>query len=159
MHTDRIGSLLVDRGILTEGQVQQVLGQQVVDERPFGAIAASLFAIPLRDIAVALAEQIMMDCPYVNLVQETLDDDALGLITAKDAWDNLVLPLRIDDGTLVCATTDETLASAIELVQSNIPMPFRFVIADIRLLEQFIAEKYHFEGVEVEEPASTRLAS
>jgi hypothetical protein len=96
----------------------------------------------------------MADLPYVNLVHERHDPEAIGLLTARDAWNNLVLPMRVDAGVLICATTDETFEDARRLVADAVPMPARFVLADLRLLEQFIAEKYHFEGIDVEDTAS-----
>lgn len=99
--------------------------------------------------AAARATQMLQDPPLVNLTNERYDASALGLLTAKDAWDNLVLPLRIESGQLVCATTEETLTSAVELVSSHVAMSCRFVLAEIRPLEQFIAERYHYEGVEL----------
>lgn len=156
MQSERIGEILIERGVLTEAQVQQVLRRQTVDERPFGQLAEEIFRVPLSEIAAAIAEQILADCPYVNLVRERTDDACLSLISARDAWECLVLPLRLDGGVLVCATTVETLPNAIELIQREVPNPFRFVIADIRLLEQFIAERYDFEGVEIIEAAHTK---
>lgn len=154
MHAERIGSILVQRGTLTESQVKQVLARQRRDERPFGQLAEAMFRIPLSEIAEALADQILADSPSIKLVDERLDEACLGVIAAADAWEALVLPMRIEAGQLLCATTVETLPNAIELVQRSVSTPFRFAIVDIRLLEQFIAERYGFEGIEVDEPAT-----
>lgn len=149
MQSQRIGAILAQRGVLTADQVQQVLSRQRGDDRPFGPLAEMLFKVPLNVIASALAEQILASCPHTGLVGETLDDNCLTILRPRDAWEALVLPMRIEAGTVVCATTQETLPNAIELIQRSVPLPFRFAIADIRLLEQFIAERYHYEGVEV----------
>lgn len=153
MHAQRIGAILAERGTLTQAQVKRVLSTQRQNDRPFGQVVEDLFNIPVRDIAEALSEHILADSPFVKLVDERLDEACLDLIQPRDAWESLVLPMRFEAGELLCATTVETLSNAIELIQRAVPQPFRFAFVDIRLLEQFIAERYHFEGIEVDESA------
>lgn len=105
----------------------------------------------LTDTASTLADRVLTESYYVNLCHEEQDDGCLSLLTPHEAWQNLVLPLRAEDGTAIFATTVETLTSAIELVQSKVETPFRFVLCEVRPLEQFIAQRYHFEGIEIED--------
>ncbi len=104
--------------------------------------------MPATDHDTSLAEQVLADAPYVNLCRERLDDRCLTTVSAQEAWENLVLPLRVERGTHVFATTVETLTNAIELIQERIASPFRVVLTEVRPLEQFIAERYGYEGVE-----------
>lgn len=90
----------------------------------------------------------LLDLPHVNLCRERHDDACLELIEAEEAWANLVLPVNEDErGTLVFATTVETFAAARELVRSRVTQPFRFVLAEVRSIEQFIAQRYGYEGI------------
>ena len=88
---------------------------------------------------------------HVNLLTETKDPACLDLISPTDAWNHMLLPLRMEQGRLICATTRETAAGAAALLGRNLSTPFDFVIAEAHLLEQFIAEQYEYEGVEIAE--------
>lgn len=150
MDVQRIGRLLVDRRLLTEQQLEHVLATQVHDARRFGQIAleeaGDLDDDQLWDI---LASQLTRKCERVNLTKQKYDPAVLDYVEVHDAWNHLVLPLRMEDDELVCATTEETAAMALAMLHHTLDMRFRLVISEIRLLEQFIAERYAFEGVDM----------
>lgn len=148
-----IGQILVEHELLTQQQVTTALRVQQAEpqQRPLGVIAADLFDVDAEAITDALAEQAARRSPPARLARERFDDSCLALIDAEEAWDHLVLPLRMERGTLVCATTYGTLPTAMRLLQRRVYLPFRFVIAEIGPLEGFIAERYSYEGVPVAE--------
>ncbi len=149
MNNDLIGQILIEQGVMTTAQVQEALQAQYGTDKPLGQIAQDLFGISAMSVAMALAEQIGLRSPHTSLASEHFDPQCLSLITARDAWDRLILPIRWEDGELLCATTVETLPVAIELLQAKLDCPFHFVIAEMRPLEEFIASLYAYEGVEV----------
>lgn len=149
MDSDLIGQILIGQGVLDAGQVEQVLLRQAEREQPFGRIAQDLFGISEGCVLSALAEQVAMRSPEASLATEHFDPQVLRLISAQDAWDRLVLPIRWEDGELLVATTEETLPAAIELLSARLDVPFHFAIAEMRPLEEFIANLYAYEGVEV----------
>lgn len=149
MDDDLIGTILVEQGVLTSAQVARALAAQQERETPLGRVAEVLFGIKRSNVIDALAEQVAMRAPEASLATEQFDPQCLRMISAKDAWDRLLLPIRWEDGELLCATTVETLPSAIELLQQKLDCPYHFVIAEMRPLEEFIASLYAYEGVEV----------
>lgn len=149
MDNDLIGHILIEQGVLTQSQVDRALEVQAEREAPLGRVAEQLFDIERTVIIEALAEQVVMRAPEASLATETFDPQCLRMIAAKQAWDNLILPIRWEDGELLCATTVETLPGAIELLQQKLECPFHFAIAEMRPLEEFIASLYAYEGVEV----------
>lgn len=149
MDNDLIGHILVEQGVLTTNQVARALEVQAEREAPLGRIAEQLFDIERSAVIEALAEQIVMRAPQASLATETFDAQCLRMISAKEAWDSLILPIRWEGGELLCATTVETLPGAIELLQQKLDCPFHFSIAEMRPLEEFIASLYAYEGVEV----------
>ena len=153
MKPELIGKVLVERDVLTPAQVQQVLDQQDQrrDDRPFGLIAAEEFGVDEQDVLQALAHQYASNSPTGDLALQVQDDRCLPIITPQEAWDALVLPLRLERGELVAATTYETLPQAIRLLQRAVFVPFKFVIVDVGPLERHIAQRYQFEGVAVAE--------
>jgi len=96
----------------------------------------------------ALAELIAASTE-TNLARERMDASCLSVLTPQQAWDSAVLPLRVEAGTLVCATSYETLAAAFALLRRRSKQPVRFVISEIRPLEQFISQLYDYDGVEL----------
>ena len=151
LSSEPIGQVLVQRGLLTREQVKRVLQAQQAEpqRRPFGLIAGELCDLDEDDLMDALADQAARRSPSTRLARERIDPGCLTLIEPHEAWDHAVLPLRIERGTLICATTYETLPAAMRLLQRRIYLPFRFVIAEIAPLEGFIAERYRYEGVPV----------
>lgn len=149
MDNDRIGHILIEQGVLTPNQVAKALAAQAEREAPLGRIAEQLFNIDRTTIIEALAEQVVMRAPDASLATEQFDQQCLRMISAKEAWDSLILPIRWEGGELLCATTVETLPVAIELLQQKLDCPFHFAIAEMRPLEEFIASLYSYEGVEV----------
>lgn len=155
----RLGQILIARGLLSESQLQQLLDEQ--DQQGsndagtrLGVLARERFELHHEDVYSALTELHLRRSPQTSLAVERFDPTALRVLTAEQAWDSLVLPLRTEDGELVCATTLETLSSAIELLETKTDLPFRFVIVEICQLEQFIAERYAYEGIAVIEEAA-----
>ena len=151
MENDRIGQIMIELSILSQEQVDQVLATQSEQPAPFGHVAEKMFGIGERAIHLALADQVARRAPLATLCQETFDPKALQLLSAREAWDTLVLPIRWEDGVLLCATTVETLTSAIDLLQRKYDQPYRFTLAEMRPIEEFIASMYAYEGVDVVE--------
>lgn len=149
MDNDLIGHILIEQGVLTPNQVTRALAAQTESEAPLGRIAEQLFDIERTVVIEALAEQVVMRAPDASLATEQFDEQCLRMISAKEAWDSLILPIRWEDGELLCATTVETLPGAIELLQQKLDCTFHFAIAEMRPLEEFIASLYAYEGVEV----------
>ena len=149
MDDDLIGQILVEQGVLTTAQVDRALRTQAERETPLGRIAEELFGISRGSVIAALAKQVAMRAPDASLATEHFDPQCLRMISAREAWDSLTLPIRWDGGELLAATTIETLPAAIELLQARLDCPFHFVLAEMRPIEQFIASLYAYEGVEV----------
>jgi len=154
MHARRIGEVLVEAGFLDAGQVEAVLRKQRHAARPFGKIASEMFNLDEAIVLACIAARLRERCQRVNLAHESFDARALDAISPAQAWDNLVLPLRIEDGELVAATTPACLNDAVAALQRAVDQPFRLVLAETRPLEQFIAEAYGFEGVDLPETAA-----
>jgi len=149
MENDRIGDILIEQGVLSQEQVDQVLASQAERPAAFGRLAQTMFGIDEHAIHIALANQIERRAPYIKLCRQEFDPEVLSLFTAREAWDTLVLPIRREDGGLLCATTVETLSSAIQLLQEKLDEPYHFALVEMRPIEEFIASMYAYEGVDV----------
>lgn len=152
MDVKHIGRQLVNRHLLTEDELAKVLTAQAPVGGGYKDVAVKERE-PLSDEQLwgLLADAVIHHCPRVNLTKEDYDPASLSMVDVHDAWDHLVLPLWMDEGELLCATTEETAATALAMLHRTLEVPYRLVISEIRLLEQFIAERYAYEGVDVED--------
>lgn len=91
-------------------------------------------------VAPTLAPATLTTLPHVPA--------ALHQVAPHDAWDYLILPVSIDpDGTLMCVVCRDTLALALRFLLDHTGKPFRLQSAEAGPLEQYIAERYAYEGV------------
>lgn len=148
MTTKRIGTLLIERGVLDEAQVQRILEAQEVRHQPFGKVAHELFGVEEQAIWEAWAEQVGPMCLPVDLQHEPVDPEVLAIVTVEEAWRLRMLPLRYEAGKLVVATTVTDLPEAAALLNGRVEAPVRFVIPERRELEQRIVAAYNIVAVE-----------
>jgi hypothetical protein len=146
-----IGQILIERELLDHEAVQQVIEQQALDRRPFARIVADWFGIEETEVYQIVAEEMAQDLVEVNPAQEALDPEARRMLSAREAWEHLMLPLRFENDVLLCATTPETLPGALRVAQQNFDQPFRLLLSPVRSLEQIISECYDYNGVEINE--------
>jgi type IV pilus assembly protein PilB len=149
MTPKRIGQLLVEQGFISEDQVDQVLEAQSTADthRPFGEIAAEMFDLDRPLIEQMIADYVASHAPDAELAMERFEESAAQLVQAAEAWETLVLPIRVVAGRLRCATTYETLTEALDLLQHRTSLPLDIVLAEVGPLERFISERYDYEGV------------
>jgi len=148
MTTKRIGTLLVERGVLDESQVQRILEAQEVRHQPFGKVAHEMFGVDESAIWEAWAEQVGPTCKPVELEHEPSDPEALAIVSVEEAWRLRILPLRREGGNLVVATTVTDLPEAASLLNGRVEGALRFVIPERRELEQRIVADYRIVAVE-----------
>ncbi len=78
----------------------------------------------------------------VDLAGQVFDADAAGLVTAREAWQYRLLPLRYEDGVLVCASMLDRIADADAFIRARCSTDVRFVLAEPIQLEQKIMQRY-----------------
>ena len=154
MTHESAASVLVQHRLLRPEARGSLLGTLSTGLGDLTAAMAEL-SVDVDEALRVLAQATLRDAERVRLFKVTHDPHALLHLTAGEAWDHLVLPLETEtDGTLVCCTTRETLPSTLGFLYRRLKVPFRIVLADIAPLEQYIAEQYHYEGVEVDSEAA-----
>jgi len=104
----RLGDLLVRQGVLTEQQVEDILTEQRAVGRPFGELAERLFGVSAQDVERAWAEQYSQIAGAYNLHSARFDSEALASVTARQAWQFRVLPVRFSGDELTVCTTRTT---------------------------------------------------
>src|SRR5438477_11125366 len=108
----RLGQLLVQSGVLTQEQVERVMAEQGRCGEPFGVLCERMFSVDPSAVEDAWAMQYVSLTRRVDPCRETIEPRALELISRRQAWQFRVLPMRIDGGELMIATTQQHLRRA-----------------------------------------------
>ncbi len=143
----RIGEMLVRMGVLTRTQVDAVLAEQESSSEPFGAIAERLFSVSNEQIEHAWIEQTQERATLFD-AERGVDEDVRDLVIRRQAWQFGIVPLRLDDGHLVAATSRKQLPRAVRFATRVLGMPAQFEVADDHTLEQLLAHQYPVRGMD-----------
>lgn len=138
----QIGQLLIEQGVLTGAQVQQVLEAQKTSHRPFGDLAERLFGVDPRAIEDAWVEQYLRTTGIVDLDEVRVDTDCLRLLNRRQAWQFHAMPMNRESGDLGIATSKENLVRAVNFTSRKIDEPVYFLIAEREQLREFLMRHY-----------------
>jgi type IV pilus assembly protein PilB len=101
---ERLGRILVERGLATEVQIENALEVQDQTHELLGRILLKTQQVPERELTAALAHQLEVE--IVDLRQARSADDAMALVPEGYALEHLVLPLSLIGRTLSVAMAD-----------------------------------------------------
>ena len=138
----QIGQLLIEQGVLTTAQVQEILEAQKTSHRPFGDLAERLFKVDPRAIEDAWVEQYIRTTGLVDLDEVQIDSDCLRLLNRRQAWQFHALPTNREGGDLAIATSAENLVRAVNFSSRKIDEPACFLIAEREQLREFLMRHY-----------------
>ena len=147
----RLGELLIESGVLNERQVQHILERQRRTGEPFGLLAERLFDVDPAAVEVAWARQYASLTRTINPDVEVYDQQALRLVTRRQAWQFRVLPIRFEPNELMIATTQLHLRRALRFAVNVIGVPVFFVMAEPEALGRALCRHYPLAGMK---PAS-----
>jgi len=143
----RLGQLLVDAGVLTHPQVDEVLHRQHETGEPFGLIAEQMFGVSPVVIEEAWAAQYARWTRHVNPAVEVFENKALELITRRQAWQFRVLPIRFDGKELMLATTQRHIRRGLRFANNVLGVPSFFVMARPNELGIALCKHYALPGM------------
>ncbi|MBI1370653.1 MAG: hypothetical protein GC162_18605 [Planctomycetes bacterium] len=138
----QIGRILMDHGVLTEAQVEQILREQSAHARPFGLIAEDMFGISADAVEKAWIDQYISYGTEIDLDKQRVDLQVLRMLNRRQAWQFRLLPIRRESRQLVAATSREHLKRAVNFAWRRFDDPVYFLIARRPQLEEFLMEHY-----------------
>ncbi len=100
----QLGDILLDEGLVTEGQLMAALDEQAVRGESLGRILVEIGMLTEAQLVKALASQVGME--FVELSDYPVDRTAVALLPASLCRRYTVLPIAISDGALVLAMSD-----------------------------------------------------
>jgi hypothetical protein len=138
----QIGQLLIEQGVLTAKQVDQIIQVQQTSHRPFGDLAERLFGIDPRAVEDAWVEQYLRTAGIVDLEQVKIESEALRILNRRQAWQFHILPLQWEGLNLNMATSSDSLVRAVNFAVRKLDDPVYFVIAERQQLRDFLMTHY-----------------
>ena len=147
----RIGQILIERGVLSEQQVFEIVEAQKQRGVPFGVLAEQLFDVTVDSVEEAWIEQYCRLTGEVELVDRQIDTDVLKLINRRQAWQFEILPLRYESsGELLMAASRHRLARAVTFAANRLKPVVFFRIARCEQLRMFLRKHYPMSEVSAE---------
>lgn len=138
-----IGQILTEHGVLSEQQVFEVLEAQRKEGIPFGVLAEKMFDVTLESIERAWIDQYSRMTGLIDLKEETVDENVLGLIHRRQAWQFEMMPLRYEgNGELVVVASPRRLARAVTFLANKLEPVAYFRIAQPEQLREFLGRYY-----------------
>ncbi len=144
----RLGNLMVEAGILTPQQRDQILWVQREHPRPFGAIAEELFGVKPIDVERAWADQLIDIADRVDPAIMVADHDCITLIDRRQAWQFGVLPLSRTDAELRLCTCPTMLVKAVRFAGWRLPGCCSFELAQPDRLAIALQRHYPMHGLD-----------
>ncbi len=139
-----MGRILVEQGVITDEQLREA--DEFADRRGL-SIRDALVQMKLvtpEVAAQALAEELGRS--YIDLAEIVPDDSVLDRVPRNLVKRNSILPLFVDDDTLLVACIDEIPPELEEELRLRFEVPVRAVIATPLAINQGIA-KYYAAGM------------
>ncbi|HWG94887.1 MAG TPA: ATPase, T2SS/T4P/T4SS family, partial [Mycobacteriales bacterium] len=128
----QLGDLLVERSVVTHGQLNEALLQQGASGKRLGSLLVEVGALDEMDLVDALAEQ--FDLAVADLGEHAPEADAVAKLPESVARAHTCVPLEVDEGHLVVAVADPSTQLEQQLAAAA-GMPVAMVLAspaDIR---------------------------
>ncbi len=108
----QLGTLLVQRGLLTEAALSFALQEQARTGQTLGRLLIDSSLVKEIDLVSALASQLGL--PFVDLSEYPVDPAAVGLVSDNLSRRYLALPIGWDDQRLIVAMADPSNVFAID---------------------------------------------
>jgi type IV pilus assembly protein PilB len=144
-----LGSLLINRGLLTVEQVKQAFEEQRLTGRRLGEIAVGHGWVTSADLAKALADQFGLE--YVDLSETQPDRDAATLLQKELAFRYQALPVRfLADDLLLVAVADPTDVGRADDLRLALGHNVRLAVSEPADLERAIKALYRTQ-IEVDQ--------
>ena len=123
----QLGDILLDEGLVTEGQLMAALDEQLVRGESLGRVLVEIGMLSEAQLVRALAAQVGMD--FVELSEYPVDRNAVALIPGSLCRRYMVLPITLIEGSIVLAMADPGNVLAVDDVRTLSGLPVRTVVA------------------------------
>jgi hypothetical protein len=130
----RLGEILMDEGLLNEGQVEEALKRQKATGELLGEALVKLGYVTETDIARTLATQ--FGYPFLDAMKYFIAPETLRLLPVDRALENQMIPLDRMGKTLMLATAGVVPPEVLESLEKQTGLKvFLYVSTSTQILE------------------------
>lgn len=113
----RIGEIMIDKGYITEAQLQEALREQKATREFLGSILVKNGWITARRLAEVLADQ--FNIPFVDIKREYIDMELARKFSSSLIVEHKCLPIRQENDEIIVAILNPLDAVAISKIQDE----------------------------------------
>jgi general secretion pathway protein E/type IV pilus assembly protein PilB len=139
-----IGSILLDRGLVSKAQIEQALAEQRASGERLDRVLVRLGHISREQVLAAIGDQFHI--PVVDLSSVVVEPKVLEALPAKLVYKQNCVPISRDQTTLTVATSDPFELSALDELRLLTGCSINLVLADEDDLHKFIRAHYGVGG-------------
>jgi type IV pilus assembly protein PilB len=146
---ERLGDLLVKRGVISPENLKTALSYQRNTKEKLGLILLEMGVTSETALAEALGMQ--FDLPFVMVSQEEVEPQALNIIPREVALKHQILPMRVQGNELTVAISDPSNVFLLDELRMLTKMRIHAVISFNTDITRAL---YRYYGVPLEAPTS-----
>jgi len=136
-----LGEMLIDKGLVTEEQLQATIKEQLKNKKFLGEMLVESGIITEEELFRTIADQ--FDIDYVELADEEIDWDVSIGFSSSMITEHKCLPLRADEDTVVLAITNPLDAWVLDTAEKEAaPQKIKVVLVKASDMDGAI-KKYH----------------
>lgn len=155
MERKRIGDLLKEEGIIRDQEIGLALIEQKATRERVGDILLRLGLVTQTELAQAIAKQSGID--FLELRNFTPPKEALISLPVQFARDNSLLPVGIEDTTLIVATSEPDNSKLLDLTSRIAKKRIRCVAASSSQIRNHIEKDYYLLEHPIEDEIHEQL--
>src|SRR5438874_6201381 len=141
---NQLGSLLLERELITQEQLDGALEEQRATRKSLGRVLIDKGIVAEGDLVATLAARIGLE--YVDLLDYPVDPSAVSLISDSLARRFQALPVAWEENRVVVAMADPSNVVAIDDIRTITGAEVRTVVATRGAILEAIEKHHHMEG-------------
>jgi type IV pilus assembly protein PilB len=146
---DFLGTLLVEKRLITKAQLEEVLEEQERTGKVLGHILVEFGFVSEQDILNVLAEHLGMTT--ISLKDKDIPDEVIRRIGPTTARAYGVIPVEAEDGSITVALSDPLNISILDDLRFMLETPVKGVVASKEEIEVGLQRYYGDAGESVQE--------
>jgi type IV pilus assembly protein PilB len=140
----QLGTLLLERGLITQEQLDAALEEQRQTRKSLGRVLIDAGVLAESDLVATLAARIGLE--FVDLGDYPVDPSAVGLISDSLARRFQAIPISWDENRLVVAMADPSNVVAVDDIRTITGAEVRTVVATRGAILEAIDRYHRMEG-------------
>lgn len=147
----RIGDILVEKGYVTETQMQQALAwQKEHRDKRVGQILMELGFVSEAQVLDALASRLHLE--IIDVAQQNVELQAVGMVNRELCEKNLILPINVQGHNMTIVTNDPLNYFALEEVRQQTGCHLQIYLSEEEPLRKAVS--YYFAEVSARKAAT-----